>query len=416
MMSRSLTGDTELMYAVRRGDLEEAERLAMRGDGLDGTDASGQTALHVAARQGRADIAGCLLAHGADYDVADAAGHTALSLDHIDIELLHAVRQHYQRYRDPSVRPSNSDDPSVSRYVEALDTNGIVRLDGVVGAPLLAQLQADFAAFADEIEKRVKSGSADYGHYDQEAYYWPADRAYITNNAFKYSAALARLCCSKPVADVVRLYLGKAGFIQRALAMRYLPCESKSHDMFRYHHDLVDRRLKLMVLLTDVGEGDQDMSYVMGSQTLFHPYEMFQSNVCPLEYCEWRLGRLEIFRTLGAAGDVFLFDSNGAHMGNRRPTGRTRDAFFVEFSAARTPQFGGDIPPEVFDTNPLTASHPLYVMAHSPKRWEQPITRGSRPTWIVDLPQPSTWVWRARRVQGGCSHVLQPTAAERATR
>jgi ectoine hydroxylase-related dioxygenase (phytanoyl-CoA dioxygenase family) len=395
-MNRPLTysGETELVRAVRTGDLAQVERLAVSGEGLDDTGAKGQTALHVAAQAGRADIAACLLSYGADHDVADGAGRTALSLDHVDIEALHAIRQHYQRYRYPRVRPGSGDDPHAARSVEALDADGIVRLAGAVGPELLAQLRHDFAAFVDDLDQRVRADTAHYGHYDQEAYYWPEDRAYITNNAFRYSAALARLCCAQPVADVARLYLGKPAFIQRALAMRYLPCASRSHDMFQYHHDLVDRRLKVMVLLTNVGEDDQYMSYVTGSQALFHPYAMFHSNVCPLEYCERRLGRLDVFRTLGAAGDVFLFDSNGAHMGNRRPTGRTRDAFFVEFSAARAPHFGGDIPAEVFDSGPPSASHPLYVMAHSPKRWQQPVTRGGSPTWVVDLPHPATWLWR----------------------
>lgn len=395
-MGRSLThsSQAELLRAVRAGDLEQVERLAMAGEGLDESGASGQTALHAAAGAGNAAIAACLLAYGADHAVADLAGRSALSLDHIDIEVLHAIRQRYQRYRYPTVRPGGGDDSPAAGYVEALDADGIVRLAGAIGPDLLAQLREDFAAFIGDLAQRTHTGTANYGHYDQEAYYWPEDRAYITNNAFRYSAALARLCCAKPVADVARLYLGRPAFIQRALAMRYLPCASKSHDMFRYHHDLVDRRLKVMVLLTDVGEGDQYMSYVSGSQALFHPYAMFHSNACPLEYCERQLGRLDIRRTLGAAGDVFLFDSNGAHMGNRRPTGRTRDAFFVEFSAAPTPQFGGDIPPEVFDSGPPTSSHPLYLMAHSPKRWQQPFVRGGRPTWIVDLPHPSTWVWR----------------------
>lgn len=392
------------MRAVRAGDLEQVERLAMLGERLDDTGASGQTALHVAARAGRADIAACLLTHGADYDVADGAGRTALSLEHVDVETLHAIRQHYQRYPHPSVRSGGGDDPNAARYADALDADGIVRLDGAIGPALLAQLRRDFAAFMDDLDRRASAGTADYGHYDQEAYHWPDDRAFITNNAFRYSAALARFCCAKPVADVARRYLGKPAFIQRALAMRYLPCESKHHDMFRYHHDLVDKRLKVMVLLTDVGEADQYMSYVTGSQALFHPYAMFHSNVCPLEYCERHLGRLDVFRTLGAAGDVFLFDSNGAHMGNRRPSGRTRDAFFVEFSAARAPQFGGDIPPAVFDAGPPTASHPLYVMAHAPKRWHQPVTRGGSPTWIVDLPHPATWVWRV-----ACEPCTPPT-------
>jgi ectoine hydroxylase-related dioxygenase (phytanoyl-CoA dioxygenase family) len=394
---RPRAGDTELMGAVREGDLDRVNQLALEGDGLDTTNRQGQTALHLAAALGRPEIAGCLLAHGADHELRDSRGRTPLSLDVTDITVLHSIRQHYQRFPYPKVRVERADDSAVRHAAAELEASGILRLPGAIDSELLEQLRADFGAFIAELEGKIETGDADYKHYDTECYYWPDDRAYITNNAYKHSAALARLCCSSPFLDIARLYLGKPAYIQRANAMRYLPVETSEHDMFRFHHDLVDKRLKLMVLLTDVGEADQYMSYVVGSHALFHPYEMFRTNVCPTEYCERNLGRLEIFQTLGQAGDVFLFDSNGAHKGNRRPHGRTRDAFFVEFSAASSPQFGGDIPAEVFDDHPLVESNPLYVMANSPKRWERPIDRGSRPSWIVDLPQPSTWIWRAPR-------------------
>jgi hypothetical protein len=392
MSTRPAPGDTPLIAAVRQGRLDEVERLATSGLDLDAANARGETALHVATRTARADIAGCLLSHGADHGGVDARGRRALDPDTTDVDVLHAVRQHYQRYRFPDVRDARPDDPIVSRCVGELDAKGIVRL-GAIDPALLAQLRADFADFVADLDVRIESDGAVREHYDQEAYFWSEDRAYVTNNFFRYSAALAGMACSSPMVDIARLYLGKPAFVQRAVAMRYLPAESDGHHMFRYHHDLVDKRMKMMILLTDVGPDDQFMSYATGSHSLFHPYSMFRANACPLEYCERHLGAVEIFRTLGAAGDVFLFDSNGAHKGNRSPGGRTRDALFVEFSAASTPQFGGDIPPEVFEDHPLVETNPLYVMAHAPKAWEARTERRSNPTWVEDLPRPSTWVW-----------------------
>ena len=384
---------TELATAVRADRLDEVERLAAAGVDLDATVGGGRTALHLATRLGRAEIAAALLAHGAAFDRRDARGRAPLELDHTDVDTLHAVRQHYQRHRAPARPDPAASDAVVARRAGDLEARGITRLDPL-DTDLLAELRTDFDAIIDEIESMTASGEAAYRHYDQEAYYWEDDKAYATNNAFKHSAALARLSCSRPIVDIARAYLGDPFHIQRAMAMRYLPEDASSHrEMFHFHHDLVDKRLKIMVLLTDVEAGDQTMSYVIGSQALFHPYEMFHSNPCSLEYCKHRLGPLEIVETVGPAGTVYLFDSNGAHCGNRRRTGKTRDAYFVELSTARTPHFGGDVPPDVLSDGRLDDPRPLQFLLHAPKRWEHLSTRGTSPSWIMDLPDPARWVW-----------------------
>jgi hypothetical protein len=384
---------TELAGAVRADRLDEVERLIAAGADLDAGSGSGRTALHLAARLGRVEIAATLLAHGARIDRRDERGREPLGLDHTDIDTLHAIRQHYQRYRSPGRPDTATLDAVTARHAHELEARGITRLDPI-GPDLLAELRADFDAIIDEITSMIESGDAEYRHYDQEAYYWDDDKVYATNNAFKHSASLARLSCSRLILDIAGAYLGPEFHVQRAMAMRYLPDDaSPKRDMFHFHHDLVDRRLKLMVLLTDVGPGDQTMSYVVGSHVLFHSYEMFHSNPCTLDYCERRLGPLEIVETLGDAGTAFLFDSNAAHCGNRRRSGKTRDAYFVELSTARTPQFGGDLPADVLDDGQLDDPRPLYLMASSPKRWEHLSTRGTSPSWIVDLPDPASWVW-----------------------
>ncbi len=390
---RPRRGDTDLMRAVRAGDLAHAEALLAGGADADARNDRGETALLLATTLGRIDLAACLLAHGADHQLRDARGRAPLSTDVVDIEELHAIRQRYQRFPYPRVEVEHAEDPTVQRVLANLRASGIVRIPGGVDAATLAQLREDFEGTIADLEQWRADGG-EFHHYDEEMYYWPEDLAYISNNAFKHSAALARFCCTSPIVDVARLYLGKPSYIQRAVAMRYLPADVREREMFRFHHDIVERRLKVMVLLTDVGDDDQYMSYVEGTHELYHPYDMFFANACPTSYCEQRVGRLDVFTTTGRAGDVFLFDSNGAHCGNRSAGGRVRDAYFVEFIANGVPQIGGDIPPEVFDDEPLTETHPLYVMAHAPKRWDLPITRGPKPRWIMNLEKPEQWTWR----------------------
>ena len=173
--------------------------------------------------------------------------------------------------------------------------------------------------------------------------------------------------------------------------MRYLPDVAKDRDMFGWHHDQEDRRLKLLILLTDVGLKDQHMSYVCGSHRLYHPYEMFLNNRCSLAYCRNKLGSIEVFKVLGRAGDIFLFDSNGAHRGNRRPGGAVRDTFFVEYSGDRSDIWGGDIPAGALDGLDLSNGNPFGSFVVAEKKWERPVTRQST-TWAENLPDVCSWL------------------------
>jgi hypothetical protein len=91
------------------------------------------------------------------------------------------------------------------------------------------------------------------------------------------------------------------------------------------------------------------MSYVVGSHTLFHPYRMFFKNACDLSYCRRHLPNIEIYDATGKAGDIFLFDTNGAHRGVRRETGSVRDVYLVEYNASTSNVWGGDVAPNLDD-------------------------------------------------------------------
>ena len=247
--------------------------------------------------------------------------------------------------------------------------------------------------FITKLNARVLRREALFERYDEEEHFWQKDRAYVSNNALKYSAALARFCGHPDLLAIIRACLGKQPIITRAVAMRYLPDVEKDSDMFGWHHDMEDRRLKIQILLTDVGPQDQHMSYVCGSHRMYHPYEMFQDNQCSLDYCRETLGDIEIFDAVGQAGDVFLFDSNGAHRGNRRPKGAVRDVFFVEFSTDSSDIWGGDIPPGALDGLDFPQGNPFLALIKANKKWDQPITR-ELPTWAENLPDISSWLHR----------------------
>lgn len=128
---------------------------------------------------------------------------------------------------------------------------------------------------------------------------------------------MLRLCCHPFIVEISNHYLKKPAFVQQAMAMRYLRGGRMGNDQFRWHHDMEDTRLKVMILLTDVGKNDQYMTYVRASHKLFHPYERFLQNQLDLEYCHQYLNTVEILEATGKAGDMILFDSNGTHSANR---------------------------------------------------------------------------------------------------
>ncbi|MGH9553037.1 MAG: hypothetical protein ACRD3W_26900, partial [Terriglobales bacterium] len=174
------------------------------------------------------------------------------------------------------------------------------------------------------------------------------------------------------------------------VGMRYLPFTTPEIDMFGWHHDMEEKRFKIMILLSDVGENDQHMSYTLGSHRLFHPVEMFLRNECSQAYCSKHMRNIEIFRATGKAGDIFLFDSNGSHRANRRETAPIRDVFLVEYTGDCSEIWGGDIDAEVCRQSCTTGVNPFELMLNVPKKWELPITR-SAPSWIDKLANVESW-------------------------
>ena len=118
---------------------------------------------------------------------------------------------------------------------------------------------------------------------------------------------------------------------------------------------------------------------------------MFLKNRCSLDYCRDHLGEIEIYDTIGKAGDVFLFDSNGVHRGNRRADASVRDALFIEYTADKSDIWGGDISPQIFAELPLHLHNPFdWMLAVQPK-WTLPVTRKAS-TWIENLPRVESWL------------------------
>jgi len=99
------------------------------------------------------------------------------------------------------------------------------------------------------------------------------------------------------------------------------------------------------------------------------------------------LPKVEIFNTVGHAGDVFLFDSNGAHRGNRRPQAAVRDTLFIEYTTERSDVWGCDI--DAATVAALPPDHPSTGCWPQEEMDDRPHVR-IRPHWVENLPQVET--------------------------
>jgi hypothetical protein len=381
-----------LLAAAAGGNTARVAEFLRCGVDVDLQNDRGQTALHVAARRGRYETAAFLLRCGASHTIADARGHTPLAPPNASLPALHSIRQHYKRAPElEGFAGAAPESRRVATWLDALRRDGIVRIPDMIPATMLATMQAEFASFVAALDERRARGDADMKSYDEEEHWWPEDRAYVCNNAFKHSRVLTELCCSREILDLADHYFGNRVSITRGVAMRYLPRANRGTDMFGWHHDLEDRRLKAMVLLTELGDCDQVMSYVAGSHKLYHPYEMFFRNTASLEYCRENLGEVEIRQTTGRAGDVFVFDSNGVHRGNRSADARVRDVFFVEFSNDTSNVWGGDVHEDVFEGVSFPRGNPFDALMSAEKKWVRRVTR-ELPSWLENLSSVERWL------------------------
>lgn len=353
---------------------------------------SGNTALHEAVARGYTGLAAAIIARGADLSILNQDKQAALDTAFSDLQTIHRIRQELQRLKEPQYLDESALDPEVEQTLRQLRRDGVVKISGLLTPNQVADIQQTFSAWGESIETKRARGDAEFVHYDQEEYWHEAHRSYVTNDAFVHSQSFAQVCCHPRLTTTANYYLGKAAHIKRAYFMRYLPQEPMDRNQFRWHHDMEDRQLKIMLLLSEVGEDDQFMSYIPGSHNAFHPYERFLKNALDFDYCESYLSEIKEFRTLGTAGDLFLFDSNGMHRGNRSE-GRSRDALFVEFTTDGNQDniWGSSVTPESLQEYPECRQLIPPFLAVEPKWKRKGQKKRKLPTWAHSLEHPALW-------------------------
>ena len=381
---------TPLMVKARKNILIANDNLLKDYEEINAKDSYGRTALHYSMKYHNSKFAACLLASGADFTLADNYGKLPLSPGFTSLKNIHAVRQLHRRFHEYKPLPNTITSQETLGRANRLAHSGIIRITGLISTDVLIQLRSEFEGFINSIDTKMANNEGLFKHYDEEEHYWPNDNAYVSNNAFKNSPTLAKVCSHSKLIELANYFYGRRAYISRGVAMRYHASKKTDNDMFGWHHDMEDKRFKMMILLTDISEDEQCMSYLLGSHKLFHPYNMFFSNPCSIDYCRPQLDKIEVYKTIGHAGDIFIFDTNGAHRGNRNHQAGIRDAYFIEYDPDLCNVWGGDVPSSF--TN-LEGPHdnPFERMANKTKKWEIPFRRAN-PDWIENLPYVERWL------------------------
>lgn len=383
-----------LCDAIQSGALDRAYQLLETGIDPNQVGEKGNTALHEASKRGYTHLAALLLSKGADYTVRNVAEQTALVTDFTDITTIHRIRQEYQRM---PVYPydQKTQNQQVNDYVDQLNRDGLLKISGLIDSVQLSQLKKDFKTFISRVRIKRFLKFKGFTRYNEKEYWRANHRAYVTNDALQYSTELIKFCNNPVPIETVNHYLEKVAYIKRVYAMRYLPFKPMNTAQFEWHHDMEDRQLKILLLLTDIDEQDQYMNYVKGTHKVFHPYQGFLKHNYDLEYFKESINDFEIIKTTRKAGDLFLFDSNGMHRGVRS-NGRVRDAYFIEFTAAKNKNniWGSESANDLASAARKDRINTLHKLLNTTPKWKRARSQKPKkgPSWIESLENPQLWI------------------------
>jgi hypothetical protein len=304
---------------------------------------------------------------------------------------LHPLREALVRVPNPwfLITQQGSLAPPYRQHLAELRKDGITRLSGEIPPEMLAELQSAFADFVARLDRSGRT-SADFdGDFTvSDEYFDSQSRQYSSNEPFTFCRALLEICLNPKLTSLINTYLGKRAYITQGVALRICPNPTSGFGSFQWHHDAWGKRINMMIVLTEVGERDQHMTYAKGSHRFHHPYEKFvNSRFSPEEFAA-RCGHLEVLNCYAKPGDIYIFDSNGVHSGNRTG-GRTRDTFIIEYTRLSSAVWAHRIPPEFLSGIDAPRLRPL--------QWILRQNRKSRPlappvnSWVDGLLRIDKW-------------------------
>jgi Phytanoyl-CoA dioxygenase (PhyH) len=142
--------------------------------------------------------------------------------------------------------------------------------------------------------------------------------------------------------NLVGAFFRRKPFLSEADFRRVLPLDmavheredenfGKGYSSSHWHHDMHGRELKVMIYLTDVGPGDQNFVYLLGSHKGFRSTRFEASRFSDQQVDKMAYKRLECY---ASAGTAIVFDTNGIHRLRRFNT-RVRDSVTLNYHPGR---------------------------------------------------------------------------------
>jgi hypothetical protein len=122
--------------------------------------------------------------------------------------------------------------------------------------------------------------------------------------------------------EIVGGYYQNRFGLGRADAMRLFPSPAERKGSFQWHHDARGRQVHLMVLLSDVTENGQRMTYLRQSHGRYYSHHRGIAHTRFDKDLEAEDLTDKVVSVTGPAGTVALFDANGLHSGNRNEVER----------------------------------------------------------------------------------------------
>jgi hypothetical protein len=230
--------------------------------------------------------------------------------------------------------------------------NTWVRLDAAKGREWVDRLGQDgivfWPGFLDD--KQMAAATADLARAFQApppSLKFRADQQYYASvQPLLLSSVFADAAVDPDLLNVVSGYLRRAPFLSEADFRRVLPMDlaehektdakfAKGYSSSHWHHDMHGREVKVMIYLTDVGEGDQNFAYCVGSHGGFRSTKYEKSRFTEAQMLALNCPVLECY---GRAGTAVIFDTNGVHRLRRFPT-RVRDSVTFNYHPGRMCQF-----------------------------------------------------------------------------
>ena len=222
------------------------------------------------------------------------------------------LKEYFHRRPDPKFDwsfCSGGDAAQAAKWSATLENDGIVMLPNYFQGEMLTELQS---AFDHCLEGKPCPLNPE---------------SFQNDDFFTSSPVFLKAALDPKLLQLMAGYYKKKFALGRSSAQRLLPKDTGRYGSYQWHHDTRGRQLHMMILLKDLADDGQRMSYLTQSH---HTYYSFlrgrgQGSRFDNDLREDPSLKERIIEVAGPAGTVAIFDANGLHSGNRNTNGG-RDA------------------------------------------------------------------------------------------